>query len=89
MAGADSGDAAMAADAHPAPDEDALRERGRQSVPLGRMGTAWDVAYAALYLSSDESSFVTGLELPVDGGTLTMVGRYQGPPDGLSTGSNR
>lgn len=64
-----------------ADDEAAIRERGRQSVPLGRMGTAWDVAYAALYLSSDESNFVTGLELPVDGGTLTMVGRYQGPPD--------
>lgn len=62
-------------------DDDAIRERGRRSVPLGRMGTAWDVAYAALYLSSDESNFVTGLELPVDGGTLTMVGRYQGPPD--------
>jgi hypothetical protein len=29
----------------------------------------------------DESSFITGLELPVDGGTLSIVGRYQGPPD--------
>jgi NAD(P)-dependent dehydrogenase (short-subunit alcohol dehydrogenase family) len=64
-----------------AADEDELKERGRRSVPLGRMGTAWDVAYAALYLSSDESNFVTGLELPVDGGTLTVVGRYQAPPD--------
>ncbi len=41
------------------------------SVPLGRrMGTAWDVAYAALFLASDESQFVTGVILPVDGGQL-------------------
>jgi NAD(P)-dependent dehydrogenase (short-subunit alcohol dehydrogenase family) len=58
-------------------DEDAVRERGRRSVPLGRMGTAWDVANAVLFLSSDESSFITGLEMPVDGGTLAIVGRYE------------
>jgi len=61
------------------PNEEAIKERGRRSVPLGRMGTAWDVANAVLFLSSDESSFITGLELPVDGGTLSIVGRYQGP----------
>ena len=39
------------------------------SVPLGRqMGTAWDVARAALFLASDEARFVTGVLLPVDGG---------------------
>jgi NAD(P)-dependent dehydrogenase (short-subunit alcohol dehydrogenase family) len=38
-------------------------------VPLGRkMGTAWDVAYAALFLASDEAKFITGISLPVDGG---------------------
>jgi NAD(P)-dependent dehydrogenase (short-subunit alcohol dehydrogenase family) len=38
-------------------------------VPLGRkMGTAWDVAYAALFLASDEAKFITGVSLPVDGG---------------------
>jgi len=61
-------------------DEDAIKERGRRSVPLGRMGTAWDVANAVLFLSSDESSFITGLEVPVDGGTTAIVGRYDGPP---------
>lgn len=39
-------------------------------VPLGKMGTALDVAYAALYLASDESQYVTGIELNVDGGLL-------------------
>ncbi len=36
--------------------------------PMGRMGDAWDVAYAALYLASDEAKYVTGAELVVDGG---------------------
>jgi len=63
-----------------AADEGAVAERGRRSVPLGRMGTAWDVANAVLFLSSDESSFITGLEMPVDGGTLSIIGRYDGPP---------
>jgi NAD(P)-dependent dehydrogenase (short-subunit alcohol dehydrogenase family) len=44
-------------------------------VPLrGRMGTAWDVANAALFLASDEANFITGVALPVDGGSLVRVG---------------
>ena len=39
------------------------------SVPMGRFGTALEIAYAILYLASDESSYVTGTELIVDGGT--------------------
>jgi NAD(P)-dependent dehydrogenase (short-subunit alcohol dehydrogenase family) len=40
-------------------------------VPLRRkMGTAWDVANAALFLASDEANFVTGVALPVDGGAM-------------------
>lgn len=43
--------------------------RGRAAmVPMGRQGSAWDVANAALYLASDEAGFVTGVELRVDGG---------------------
>ena len=34
----------------------------------GKMGDAWDVAYAALFLASEESKYVTGTELIVDGG---------------------
>jgi len=43
-------------------------------VPLGRQGTAWDVANAALYLASDEAGFVTGICLAVDGGQSARVG---------------
>lgn len=39
-------------------------------IPLGQMGTPEDVAYAALYLASDEAKYVTGIELNVDGGIL-------------------
>jgi NAD(P)-dependent dehydrogenase (short-subunit alcohol dehydrogenase family) len=38
------------------------------AVPMGHMGEAWDVAYAALFLASDEAKYVTGVILPVDGG---------------------
>jgi NAD(P)-dependent dehydrogenase (short-subunit alcohol dehydrogenase family) len=44
-------------------------------VPLRRkMGTAWDVANAALFLASDEASFITGVTLPVDGGASVRRG---------------
>ena len=37
-------------------------------VPMGRMGDAWDVAHAALFLASDEARYITGTEIVVDGG---------------------
>ncbi len=44
-------------------------------VPLGgKMGTAWDVAYAALFLASDEARFITGVALAVDGGQSARIG---------------
>ena len=44
-------------------------------VPLrNKMGTAWDVANAALFLASDEAGFITGVALPVDGGSSVRVG---------------
>jgi NAD(P)-dependent dehydrogenase (short-subunit alcohol dehydrogenase family) len=45
------------------------------NVPLRhRMGTAWDVANAALFLASDEANFITGVALPVDGGAMVKIG---------------
>jgi len=48
-------------------DED-LRQRRVATTPMGRVGRAEEVAYGALYLASDESSFMTGSELVIDGG---------------------
>ena len=48
--------------------------RGRLNL-LGRMGTAWDIAHAVLFLCSDEAAYITGVTLPVDGGaTVGMPG---------------
>lgn len=54
---------------------DAIASERDAKVPLrGKMGTAWDVANAALFLASDEANFITGVALPVDGGALARVG---------------
>ena len=52
---------------------DPRNRRDREAkIPLGRIGTAEDVAYGVLYLASDESSFVTGSELVIDGGRTAV-----------------
>jgi NAD(P)-dependent dehydrogenase (short-subunit alcohol dehydrogenase family) len=50
--------------------EDAVKARLIAAIPLGRLGQPEDVANAALFLASDEASFITGVVLPVDGGHL-------------------
>lgn len=51
-------------------------EEGRavitKGIPLGRVATPEDVGNAAAFLASDEASFITGIELPVDGGRALM-----------------
>ena len=49
--------------------------RRNAQVPMGRMGDAWDVAHAALFLASDEARYVTGTEIVVDGGLTASTGR--------------
>jgi NAD(P)-dependent dehydrogenase (short-subunit alcohol dehydrogenase family) len=43
----------------------------RKMIPMGRLGTVDELASAAVFLASDESSFITGIDLPVDGGTVS------------------
>ena len=50
------------------PDTPENRAKVVAGIPLGRMSTAEDVAGAVLYLASDAGRFITGVELPVDGG---------------------
>jgi NAD(P)-dependent dehydrogenase (short-subunit alcohol dehydrogenase family) len=54
-------------------DVEAMWRARDAQVPMGHMGDAWDVANAALFLASDESKYVTGLELVVDGGITLKV----------------
>ncbi|KKN24553.1 hypothetical protein LCGC14_0893690 [marine sediment metagenome] len=56
------------------PKKDIIEARNRR-VPLkGGMGDAWDTAYAALFLASDEAKFITSVILPVDGGQSSRIG---------------
>lgn len=52
-----------------------LRKERDKLVPLNnKQGTAWDTAYASLFLASDEAKFITGIVLPVDGGQSARIG---------------
>jgi NAD(P)-dependent dehydrogenase (short-subunit alcohol dehydrogenase family) len=59
---------AMLADAYNSADIEAMWAKRDAQVPMGHMGTAWDVAEAALFLAGDRSKYITGIELVVDGG---------------------
>ncbi len=53
-------------------EEEMVRARDAQS-PTGKMGDAWDVAHAAVFLASDEAKYINGIMLPVDGGLSCMT----------------
>jgi NAD(P)-dependent dehydrogenase (short-subunit alcohol dehydrogenase family) len=53
---------------------DTLRKQRDAQVPMGRMGNAWETAKVAVFLASDDASYVTGAVIPVDGGVHTRVG---------------
>ena len=50
---------------------DDTSEYFRKMIPTGRLGTADELASAVVFLASDESSFITGIDLPIDGGTVS------------------
>ena len=52
---------------------DEMRSLRRKAGPLGVEGTAWDVAWAAVFLASDEARWISGVVLPVDAGTLSAT----------------
>jgi len=53
---------------------DEVRRRRAEAVPMKRMGDAWDIAHAALFLASDHARYITGQNLVVDGGITGIVG---------------
>jgi NAD(P)-dependent dehydrogenase (short-subunit alcohol dehydrogenase family) len=54
-------------------DFDGFVAHRHQQVPMGRMGDAWDVAHAALFLASDESGYITAQQIVVDGGLVAAT----------------
>lgn len=45
----------------------------KEAYPIGRVGVPEDVANAVIFLASDESTFITGVDLPVDGGLTSLA----------------
>lgn len=61
------------ADAYADGDVDEMLAIRDSQCPTGKMGDAWDVAYAALFLASDEARYITGTQLVVDGGLTCKI----------------
>lgn len=56
---------------------EAFRAKRHRQVPMGRMGTAWEVASAVLFLASKQASYITGTELVVDGAFTCSTGEVR------------
>ncbi len=56
-------------------DERKMIQKRNDLCPTGKMGNAWDVAYASLFLASDEARYITGQKLIVDGGITSQIGK--------------
>ena len=54
-------------------DVEAMTRARHAASPSGRMGTAWDVANAAVFLASDEAAYINAVCLPVDGGLFARA----------------
>ena len=52
---------------------DEVRKPRRRAGPLGTEGTVWDVAWATVFLASDEARWISGVDLPVDAGLLVTT----------------
>ena len=71
-------------------DLEAARAARDRQVPMGRMGTPWEVANAVAFLASDEASYITGTELLVDGGLTGKYARpWRGSRPGVAAGAIR
>ncbi|MCJ1302663.1 hypothetical protein MMC08_005467 [Hypocenomyce scalaris] len=64
----------MLADMYAGGDYEGFCKKRDSQVPMGRMGDAWDVAHAALFLASEEARYITGQEIVVDGGIVDSTG---------------
>jgi NAD(P)-dependent dehydrogenase (short-subunit alcohol dehydrogenase family) len=51
---------------------EAMKEQFKTMIPMGRIGRPEEIAAAAVFLASDESSYITGIDLPVDGGIVAV-----------------
>jgi NAD(P)-dependent dehydrogenase (short-subunit alcohol dehydrogenase family) len=61
---------------------DEMIDQRDKLVPTGKMGDAWDTAYAALFLASDEARYITGQTYLIEGGATANQPWFWGGPDG-------
>jgi NAD(P)-dependent dehydrogenase (short-subunit alcohol dehydrogenase family) len=63
-----------------------MRKARSEGTLLGTEGTGWDIGYGALFLASDESRWITGITLPIDGGATAGLAALPVPMSKPTTG---